>query len=170
MAGASHEEIGDIQKAHRNRAIGRAIILPPAGQLPPPPFFSGRLPRILNRRPQFIFPCRELEDLCPQPRSRCRDWGNSARNLNPFAAFLNAFAANFSAFARNLAVLAANPPPPAAIYNLLPQSKLCEIATKKRKMRKQNPHPSCRTPSPIGWERDGGRGFLTINHQLQTIN
>jgi hypothetical protein len=134
------------------------------------PSLPRRLPRILNRRPQFVFPCRELEELCPQPRSRCRDRGNSARNLNPFAAFLNAFAANFSAFARNLAVLAANPPPSAAIYNILPQSHLYEIAAKKRKMRKENPHPSCRTPSPIGWERDGVRGFLTIKHQLQTIN
>src|ERR1035437_262304 len=159
-------EFVTVRVSPENRAIGRAIIPPPAGQLPPPPFFSGRLPRFLKRRPQFVFPCRELEDLCPQPRSRCRDRGNSARNLNPSAAFLNAFASNFSAFARNWAVLAANPPPPAAIFNLLPQSRLYEIATKKRKTHKKNPHPSCRTPSPIGWER----GFLTINHQLQTIN
>jgi hypothetical protein len=90
--------------------------------------------------------------------------------LNPFAAFLNAFAANFSAFARNLRGLAANPPPPASIYNLLPQSNLYGIATKKRKMRKENPHPSCRTPSPIGWERDGVRGFFTFNHQPSITN
>ena len=130
-----------------------------------------RTPAAISKAPPAIrFPLRELEDLCPQPRSRFRDWGNSARNLNPSAAFLNAFASNFSAFARKLRGLAANPPPPASIYNLLPQSNLYGIATKKRKMRKENPHPSCRTRSPIGWERDGVRGFLTINHQLQTIN
>src|ERR1035437_2123997 len=129
----------------RKRAIERGILSPKVSLLLALPSLPRRLPRILNRRPQFVFPCRELEDLCPQPRSRCRDRGNSARNLNPSAAFLNAFAANFSAFARNLAVLAANPPPSAAIYNLLPQSKLYEISTKKRKMRKENPHPSCRT-------------------------
>src|ERR1035437_10276966 len=100
-------EFVTVRVSPENRAIGRAIILPPAGQLPPLPFFSGRLPRFLKRRPQFVFPCRELENLCPQPRSRCRDRGNSARNLNPFAAFLNPFAANFSAFAR--------------IYEVLPQ-------------------------------------------------
>src|ERR1035437_5018677 len=134
------------------------------------PSLPRRLPRILNRRPQFVFPCRELKDLCPQPRSRCRDRGNSARNLNPSAAFLNAFAANFSAFARNLRGLAANPPPPASIYNLLPQSNLYEIAAKKRKTHKKTPPPSCRTPSPMGGERDGVRGFLTFNHQPSTTN
>lgn len=60
-----------------------------------------------------------------------------ATNFNPSAAFVNGFASNFSAFARNLGVLAANFPPPAATYNLLPQSSLYEIATTKRKMHKK---------------------------------
>jgi len=115
----------------RNRAIVRGILFPQTSLLPPLPHFPRRLPRVLQCRPQFVSPCRELENPgrsfgtgCRESGFRCRSLGNPAANLNPSAAFLNAFASNFSAFARNLTGLAANLPPPASIYNLLPQSHL----------------------------------------------
>jgi hypothetical protein len=172
VAGASHEGIGDIQKAHRNRATAQragnhstpsrpasaaaVFFRTPAANPEPPPAIRFPLPRIGRPLPATSFPVPRPGQFCPQFESVRRVFERLCRQ--------------FFRLCRNLRGLAANPPPPAAIYNLLPQSKLYEIATKKRKMRKENPHPSYRTPSPIGWEKDGVRGFLTINHQLQTIN
>jgi hypothetical protein len=128
-----HDGIDDIQsltrKAQpRNRAIVRGVFVPQSRLLPLLPPFVGRLPRVLTHCPQFVSPCRESG-------FRCRIWGSPATNLNPPAAFLKLFASIFSAFARNLARLAAIFSPPAAIYNLLPQSWLHRFQT-------LNPQPS----------------------------
>jgi hypothetical protein len=95
----------------------RGILFPQINFLPPLPLFPRRLPRVLQCRPQFVSPCRELENPgrsfgtgCRESGFRCRSLGNPAANLNPAAAFLKTFAANFSAFARNLTGLAANLP------------------------------------------------------------
>jgi len=128
---ATAQQRNSATAQQRNSAIVRGILFPQINFLPPLPLFPRRLPRVLQCRPQFVSPCRELENPgrsfgtgCRESGFRCRSLGNPAANLNPSAAFLNAFASNFSAFARNLTGLAANLPPPASIYNLLPQSHL----------------------------------------------
>ncbi len=105
----------------------RGILSPKITRLLALPAFPRRLPRLLNRRPQFVSSRRELKIPCRKSGCFCRAAGRPAFNLTPSAAFLNAFASNFSAFARNWNALAANLPPPAALGNLLPSSYLCRF-------------------------------------------
>ena len=51
----------------------------------------------------------------------------------------------------------------------VPQPFMQNCRQKVAKSAKTNPHPSCRTPSPIGWERDGVRAAIS-SPQLRTAN
>ena len=175
MVLASHVETGDNQKAlrKRNRAIVRGIVFPQSRPFPPLPPFSGRLPHFTRGCPQFTTPCREFKNPCRDLRSLARNCNPSAAKLPPLAgklrrlaAKLRRLAANCTTPAAKLPGLAANFTAPASIYKKLPQSYLHQLPQKNAR-NARNPHRSCRTPSPIGWERDGVRG-LTFNLQPST--
>ena len=168
MVLASHVETGDNQKAlrKRNRAIVRGIVFPQSRPFPPLPPFSGRLPHFTMGCPQFTTPCREFQNPCRDLRSLARNCNPSAAKLPPFAAKLRRLTANCTTPAAKLPGLAANFTAPASIYKKLPTSHLQQL-TQKNARNARNPHRSCRTPSPIGWERDGVRG-LTFNLQPST--
>jgi len=179
---ASHVETGDNQKAlrKRNRAIVRGIVFPQSRPFPPLPPFSGRLPHFTMGCPQFTTPCREFQNPCRDLRSLARNCNPSAAKLPclagklrrlaaklpPLAAKLRRLAANCTTPAAKLPGLAANFTASAPIYKKLPTSHLQQL-TQKNARNARNPHRSCRTPSPIGWERDGVRG-LTFNLQPST--
>jgi hypothetical protein len=135
--------------------------------LPSLPPFWDRLPRLTKGCPQFFFPCLHFTDPCRECRNPCRKLQSLAANYSPAAGNCSPFAANGSGLARNLPALAANLSPVAAIYNLLPQSHLYDIAAKMRKLHKKIGFPLlCRlrlfaaSLFPV----------LTFNLQPSTIN
>jgi len=164
---------GSATAQQRNSAIVRGILFPQSRPFPPLPPFSGRLPRTAKGCPQlhtlclrFADPCREFQKPCRDLRSLARNCNPSAAKLPPLAAKLRRLAANCTTPAAKLPGLAANFTASAPIYKKLPTSHLQQL-TQKNARNARNPHRSCRTPSPIGWERDGVRG-LTFNLQPST--
>ena len=171
---------GSATAQQRNSAIVRGILFPQSRPFPPLPPFSGRLPRTAKGCPQLHTLCLRFADPCREFQKPCRDLRSLARNCNPsaaklpplagklrrLAAKLRRLAANCTTPAAKLPGLAANFTAPASIYKKLPTSHLQQL-TQKNARNARNPHRSCRTPSPIGWERDGVRG-LTFNLQPST--
>src|ERR1035437_1969204 len=121
----------------------------------PPPAIRFPLPRIGRPLPATSFPVPRPGQFCPQFESVRRVFERLCRQ---FFRLCPQFARSCrkSAACRDL------------------QSSAAELFIrsyrKKAQNAQENPSPVLSDTLSIRWERDGVRGFLTINHQLQSIN